>query len=66
MGRQYGGDASVEKDATGVPQKKEQARPVKRVLDRNSQEVVGWLYEWNTGHLAVMWKDGKREDVIYA
>lgn len=43
----------------------EQARAIKRVLDMRSREVVGWLYRWDTGHLAVMWKGEMRENVIY-
>lgn len=53
------------KSATAMLVKKEQARAIRRILDRDSQEVVGWLYEWNTGQLAVMWKDGRRDDVVY-
>ena len=41
------------------------ARPVKRILDRESGDVVGWLYEWNTGELVPRWKDGARSDVVY-
>ncbi len=45
--------------------KKRHARAIKRVLDSKSREIVGWLYEWNTGQIAVMWKDQPCEDVIY-
>ncbi|WP_298864535.1 hypothetical protein [uncultured Sulfitobacter sp.] len=34
-------------------------------MDQDSREVVGWLYEWNTGERELMWKNGQREDVIY-
>jgi hypothetical protein len=44
---------------------REEARPVQRVLDWKTRRLVGWLYEWNTGERMVMWKDGKREDVVY-
>jgi hypothetical protein len=44
---------------------REEARPVHRVLDRNTRQLVGWLYEWNTGERMVMWKNGKRDDVVY-
>ena len=59
-------DAFNKNNATTMRVKREQARAIKRILDRNSREVVGWLYEWNTGQLAVMWKDGRRDDVVYA
>ena len=41
------------------------ARPVMRILDRNTRKVVGWMYEWNTGARVPMWKAGVCEDVIY-
>lgn len=41
------------------------AEPVKRILDRSTREVVGWLYEWNTGSLVPMWKCGRKSDVVY-
>lgn len=42
----------------------ETAKPVKRILDQSTGEVVGWLYQWNTGGLAPMWKDGACKDYI--
>ena len=56
---------SAENDMTGLLSEREQAHPIKRVLDQKSREVVGWLYRWNTGHVAVMWKGERCEDVIY-
>lgn len=44
---------------------REEARPIERILDRENGRLVGWLYEWNTGERMVMWKDGRREDVLY-
>lgn len=41
------------------------AEPIKFILDRETRAVVGWLYKWNTGALVPMWKDGKRQNVIY-
>ena len=38
---------------------------VKRILDRQSGTLVGWLYEWNTGELVPRWKAEARSDVIY-
>lgn len=65
MGKQYGDEVFIGVNTTGMLKERVQARAVKRVLDRRSLEIVGWLYRWNTGHLAVMWKDEKQEDVIY-
>lgn len=45
--------------------KRVHARAVKRILDRQSGELVGWLYEWNTGALVPRWKTDAHEDVIY-
>lgn len=41
------------------------AHAIKRILDRESHETVGWLYEWNTGQIAPMWKKKPCKDVIY-
>ncbi|SFH28499.1 hypothetical protein SAMN04488020_109113 [Palleronia marisminoris] len=54
-----------DKKPVSRPSKKRHARAIKRVLDSKSREIVGWLYEWNTGQIAVMWKDEPCEDVIY-
>ncbi|QDA36036.1 hypothetical protein E4191_18040 (plasmid) [Paracoccus liaowanqingii] len=56
---------SAESDMVGVPGVREQAYPIKRVLDQESRKVVGWLYRWNTGQVAVMWKGERCESVIY-
>lgn len=45
--------------------KRRNAKPIKRILDRKTLEVVGWLYEWNTGELLPMWKSGIHKDFIY-
>lgn len=65
MGIQSGKIGSAENDMPGLLSDREQAYPIKRVLDQKSQEVVGWLYRWNTGHVAVMWKGERCENVIY-
>jgi hypothetical protein len=58
--RQFSGDESE-----GGAVELRHAHPVKRILDRKSRNIVGWLYEWNTGQIAPMWKDKPCEDVIY-
>lgn len=50
---------------TGTLRDRKEARAIQRVLDGKSRKVVGWLYRWNTGHLAVLWKGERRDDVIY-
>ena len=41
------------------------ARAVKRIFNRETGELVGWLYEWNTGCLVPRWKSKPHEDVVY-
>ena len=65
MGLHSGSQTLSEADLAGVLSEREQASPVRRVLDSKTREVVGWLYQWNTGHLAVMWKSERHKDVIY-
>lgn len=65
MGIQGGKITSAEDGMNGSLGEREQAHPIKRVLDQKSREVVGWLYRWNTGHVAVMWKGDRCENVIY-
>lgn len=45
--------------------KRVHARAVKRIFDRETGQLVGWLYEWNTGSLVPRWKSEACEDVIY-
>lgn len=65
MGKQFGKDVFAKNDTNGLLSEREQACPIKRVLDQKTREVVGWLYKWNTGHVAVMWKNERCENVIY-
>lgn len=51
--------------ATGGVKMRLEAWAIKRILDRTSREVVGWLYEWNTGEQEPIWKNGMRDDVVY-
>lgn len=46
-------------------QERLEAKAIKRILDVRTREIVGWLYEWNTGEILPRWKDGCREKVIY-
>ena len=41
------------------------AHAVNRILDRETGELVGWLYKWNTGELVPRWKAGAKSDVVY-
>ena len=66
MGRHHRKERFDEQRRSPMLVKKEQAHAIRRVLDPTSKEVVGWLYEWNTGQVGIMWKSGPRADVIYA
>ena len=46
-------------------QKRLHAHAVKRILDRQTSELVGWLYQWNAGELVPRWKSKAKKDVIY-
>ncbi len=50
---------------TSAEQARLHAHAVKRILDRQSGTVVGWLYVWNTGELVPRWKAEAKSDVIY-
>jgi len=41
-----------------------EAKAITRILDARTREVVGWLYEWNTGEVLPRWKYGRMENVI--
>lgn len=45
--------------------KRTQAQAVKRIFDKSSGELVGWLYEWNTGEMVPRWQGEARKDVYY-
>lgn len=49
----------------GIDPKRVHARAIKRIFDRESGELVGWLYEWNTGCLVPRWKSKAYKNVIY-
>jgi len=45
--------------------KRTHARAVKRIFDKTSGDLVGWLYEWNTGEIVPRWKSEVYDDVFY-
>ena len=38
---------------------------IARIIDASTGEEAGLLYRWNTGDLAIMWKDEKCDEVVY-
>jgi len=40
-----------------------EARMTECIRDPQTQEVVGWMYEWNTGERVPRWKSGRRVDI---
>ena len=65
MGKQLSCDAFAENDLNALSSQREHATPIKRVLNKDTRQVVGWLYRWNTGHLSVMWKGERCENFVY-
>ncbi|MGZ2259943.1 hypothetical protein [Roseobacter sp. A03A-229] len=45
--------------------KRTEAQPIKKIIDRETGAHVGWLYEWNTGDLVPMWCNGPKDNVRY-
>lgn len=52
-----------------MPRKpKIEGKAIARILDAQTREVVGYLYEWNTGAIDPKWKDNiarDEKDVVY-
>lgn len=65
MAKHLGGKAFGCDDTTAPLVESAHARAIKRVLDARSRDVVGWLYQWDTGDLSIMWKDERCDDVTY-
>lgn len=51
--------------ASAIEGKRIHARAVCRIFDKKSGDLVGWLYEWNTGELVPRWKAQEFKDVFY-
>jgi len=55
-----------QKDLNMVRKRKIEGKAVARILDAKTRDIVGYLYEWNTGARTPKWIDDVvREDVIY-
>ena len=39
--------------------------PIMRILCKTSENLVGYLYQWNNGDVQPAWFDGAMEDVRY-
>jgi hypothetical protein len=65
MEKHLGSNVFAGNDKMGLLVENEHACAIKRVLDARSHDVVGWLYQWGTGDLCVMWKGERCDDVIY-
>ncbi|MBK0328767.1 hypothetical protein I5535_15865 [Rhodobacteraceae bacterium F11138] len=55
----------MERRSSAADKERLEARAIGRILDRQTREIVGWVYEWNTGERAHLWKNGEREDVVF-
>lgn len=48
--------------------KKIEGKAIARILDAKTNEIVGYLFEWNTGDVDPKWNDDiprKEEEVVY-
>lgn len=63
--REMAHEGGGESEMSNAEPKRVSARAVKRIFDRQSGELVGWLYEWNTGSLVPRWKTEVHKDVVY-
>lgn len=41
------------------------AEPIKRIINKETGFLVGWLYRWDNGHLMPRWKSGPHRNVRY-
>ena len=39
--------------------------PIMRILCKTSENLVGYLYQWNNGDVQPAWFDGAMADVLY-
>ena len=44
--------------------KRDEAEPVQELLDAQTLELVGWVYQWNTGEFAVMWMERRKANIV--
>ena len=52
-------------DTTKLSEGRSQAQAIKRIFDSKTGELVGWLYQWNTGSLVPRWKSEIHTDVFF-
>ena len=48
--------------------KKIEGTAIARILDARTREIVGYLFEWNTGEIDPKWNDDiprEEKDIIY-
>lgn len=65
MGKHHSVESFAGDTTMGLAVERQHASAIKRVLDAKSLKVVGWLYEFGTGDLGIMWKAERCKDVIY-
>jgi hypothetical protein len=47
-----------------MEESREEAAAVARLLPADCQQVIGWVYCWNTGELSVLWLEKAKEPSI--
>jgi hypothetical protein len=53
------------KDKMKVTEGQSEAHAIKRIFDCKTGELVGWLYQWNTGSHVPRWKSEIHTDIFY-
>ena len=40
--------------------RKEEAKPIARLVGEDKSQTIGWVYLWNTSELSILWVAGDR------
>lgn len=40
--------------------RKEEATPIPRLMGEDKTQTIGWVYQWNTSELSILWIAGDR------
>ena len=43
-----------------VKPRKEEATPIARLLGEDRTQTIGWVYQWNTSELSILWNTRDR------
>lgn len=43
----------------------DEAEVLQELINHDTQQLVGWLYQWTSGRLAIMWQNDPVENVVF-